>query len=47
MEGLFAEAHGVLEQVATLFGQLEKHIGHPDEVAIEDTIKVKLEGLNG
>lgn len=46
MENLFVEAHASLEQVGSLFVQLEKHIGHPDEVGIEDAIRVKLEGLN-
>jgi len=45
MESVFAEAHGVLEQVGSAFVQLERHIGHPDEIAIEDTIKKRLEGL--
>ena len=46
MDPSFAEAHGILEQVSTLFGQLEKFTGRPEEVSIEDTIKNKLETLN-
>jgi len=46
MESLFAESHGTLEQINTLFIQLERHVGHPDEVQIEDTIHKKLEELN-
>jgi hypothetical protein len=46
MEGLFAESHGTLEQINTLFIQLERHLGHPDEVQIEDTIQKKLDDLN-
>lgn len=46
MEPLFAEAHGVLEQIGTLFAQLERHTGHPDEVSIEDNIKKKIDNLN-
>jgi hypothetical protein len=46
MEPLFASSHGILDQVTVLFGQLEKHVGHPDEVTIEETIKKKLDELN-
>jgi hypothetical protein len=43
MESLFVEVHGVLEQVNALFVHLEKHIGHSDEVQIEEIIKSKLD----
>lgn len=46
MDALFVEAHGILEQLNTLFIHLEKHIGHPDEVEIEESIKSKLEIIN-
>jgi len=46
MEPLFADAHGNIEQISTLFGQLEKYVGHPTEVNIEDAIKSKLDTLN-
>lgn len=45
MEPLFAEAHGTLEQISTLFMQLERHLGHADEVQIEETIQKKLEEI--
>jgi len=40
------EVHGVLEQVNALFVHLEKHIGHSDEVQIEEIIKSKLDSMN-
>jgi hypothetical protein len=46
MDALFVECHGTLEQINTLFVQLERHIGHPDEIPIEDTIQKKLDDLN-
>jgi hypothetical protein len=46
MESLFAESHGMLEQINTLFIQLERHVGQQDEVQIEDTIQKKVEDLN-
>jgi len=46
MEVLFAESHGTLEQINTLFMQLERHLGHEDETQIEDTIQKKLDDLN-
>ncbi len=32
MEVLFAQSHGTLEQINTLFIQLERHLGHADEI---------------
>lgn len=46
MESLFLESHGVLEQINSLFVQLERHVGYPDEVQIEQTIQQKIEELN-
>lgn len=46
MEALFLESHGVLEQINSLFVQLERHQGHPDEVQIEETIDRKIKELN-
>jgi len=46
MEALFLESHGVLEQINSLFVQLERHVGHPDETQIEETIQQKIEELN-
>jgi Golgi SNAP receptor complex protein 2 len=47
METLFAETHRTLEEVGGYFIQLEKSLGHPDGVQIENTIGRKLDGLNG
>ncbi|CAL8073130.1 unnamed protein product [Orchesella dallaii] len=46
MEALFLESHGVLEQINSLFVQLERHVGHQDEIQIEETIQKKIEELN-
>jgi len=46
MEALFLESHGVLEQINSLFVQLERHVGHQDEIQIEETIQHKIEELN-
>jgi len=46
MEALFIECHGTLEQISTLFVQLERHLGHPDEIGIEETIQKKLDDLS-
>lgn len=46
MEALFLESHGVLEQINSLFVQLERHVGHQDETQIEETIQRKIEELN-
>jgi len=36
----------VLEQINSLFVQLERHVGHQDEIQIEETINKKIEELN-
>jgi hypothetical protein len=47
MDSLFVESHGTLEEIGSLFIQLEKRLGHPDGLQIEETIGRKLDSLNG
>jgi len=45
MEAIFAECHGVLEHISTLFSTLERSRGYENEKQLEDSIHLKLESL--
>jgi len=46
MESMFAETHGVIEEINGLFVQYERSLNHPEVSEIESTISNKLDGLN-